>query len=209
MPSAWAASSASAISMAKSSRTSRFPSAAADAMLQRHAVQKLHDDEGLPLFFADFVDGADVGMVQGGSGLRFALEAAQAPADLWLHRQEETSGPRSDAARCPRPYRPHPCRRRRVFRGCGSGKSFARRVEKNRAWTRNVIPRPTASQRAPVSPKGFWLICCEASPVRQESFDFRRLRKATRGVRRISHLQRAILGGFLKGCARPDRHFRR
>ena len=48
-----------------------------DAMLQREAIQKFHGDERLPVLFADFVDGADVGMIQGGCGLRFALEAAQ------------------------------------------------------------------------------------------------------------------------------------
>ena len=33
-----------------------------DAMLQRHAVQKLHGDEGRPVvLLADFVDGADIG----------------------------------------------------------------------------------------------------------------------------------------------------
>ncbi len=40
-------------------------------------VQKLHGDEGLAVLLADFVDGADVGMVQSGGGLRFALEARQ------------------------------------------------------------------------------------------------------------------------------------
>ena len=40
---------------------------AGDTMLQRHTIQKLHGDEGLAVFFADFVNGADVGMVQCGS----------------------------------------------------------------------------------------------------------------------------------------------
>ena len=46
-------------------------------MLQRHAVQILHDDERLPVLLADFVDGADVGMVQGGGCLCFALKTGQ------------------------------------------------------------------------------------------------------------------------------------
>ena len=50
---------------------------AADAMLQRQAFQKLHGDEGLAVLFADVVDRADVGMIQRGRGLRFALKARQ------------------------------------------------------------------------------------------------------------------------------------
>ena len=46
-------------------------------MLQRHAIEKLHGDEGLPVLLADFVDGADVGMVQGGCGLGFALKTGE------------------------------------------------------------------------------------------------------------------------------------
>ena len=46
-------------------------------MLQGLAVEKLHGDEGLAIFFADVVNGADVGMVQCGSGLGFALKAGE------------------------------------------------------------------------------------------------------------------------------------
>ena len=46
-------------------------------MLQRHAVQKFHGDEGLPILLADVVDGADVGMVQRRRGLGFALKAGE------------------------------------------------------------------------------------------------------------------------------------
>jgi hypothetical protein len=35
-----------------------------DKVLQCHAIQKLHRNEGLILVFADFIDGADVGVVQ-------------------------------------------------------------------------------------------------------------------------------------------------
>ena len=45
-------------------------------MLQRHAIQKLHGDERFAVLFVNFVDRADVGMVQSRGGLRFALEAS-------------------------------------------------------------------------------------------------------------------------------------
>src|SRR5712692_9495030 len=48
-----------------------------DAVLQRLPFQKLHDDEGPAFIFADVVDGADVGVVEGGGGARFALEALE------------------------------------------------------------------------------------------------------------------------------------
>ena len=46
-------------------------------MLQRLAVEKLHRNEGLAVVFADVVDGADIGMIEGGSSLRLTVEAAQ------------------------------------------------------------------------------------------------------------------------------------
>ena len=48
-----------------------------DAMLQRHAVQKFHDDEGLAVLLTNFIDGADIGMVQGRGRLRLSLEAGK------------------------------------------------------------------------------------------------------------------------------------
>jgi len=36
---------------------------ARNPMFQRQSIQKLHHDEGLAFMFADFVDGANVGMV--------------------------------------------------------------------------------------------------------------------------------------------------
>jgi hypothetical protein len=50
---------------------------ALDHVFQGHAVQILHSNEGLPTLLADVIDGADVRMVQSGSSLRFALEAAE------------------------------------------------------------------------------------------------------------------------------------
>ena len=123
---AWAASSASAISMASSSTVSISIGTAADGVLERHAVEKLHGDEGrVPSCFVDFVNRADVGMVEGGSGLGFALEALSACASL------ATSSGRNLRAtkRCslgPRLCRRRPCRRRQVFRQCGSARRCGR-----------------------------------------------------------------------------------
>jgi len=41
------------------------------------SLQKFHDDEGLSFVLADLVEGADVGMIQSGSGPRLALEPLQ------------------------------------------------------------------------------------------------------------------------------------
>ena len=46
-------------------------------MLQRQPVQKLHDDEGLPILLPDFMDSADIGMIQCRGCLRLPLEASQ------------------------------------------------------------------------------------------------------------------------------------
>ena len=46
-----------------------------DAVLQRQPVQKLHNDEGLPILLDNVVNRADVGVVQCGRGLGFALKA--------------------------------------------------------------------------------------------------------------------------------------
>ncbi len=68
--------------------------AACDGVLESHAVQELHGDEGLRLVFlgqvfVDFVNGADIGMVQGGGGLGLALETGQSLGILGhLVRQE-------------------------------------------------------------------------------------------------------------------------
>ena len=47
-----------------------------DTVLQRHAVEKLHDHEGTSGFLADVVNRADVGMVQSGSSFSLSPEAA-------------------------------------------------------------------------------------------------------------------------------------
>ena len=46
-------------------------------MLQRYAVQKLHGDERFPILLTDVKDHANIGMIQRGGSLRFALKAAE------------------------------------------------------------------------------------------------------------------------------------
>ena len=48
--------------------------AAGDIVFQSLAVEKFHGDEVAAFEFVNFVDGADVGVIEGGGGLRFALE---------------------------------------------------------------------------------------------------------------------------------------
>jgi hypothetical protein len=48
-----------------------------DPVLQRQSVQKLHGDEGLAVLVVNFVDGADVRMIQCRSSLGFALKAGE------------------------------------------------------------------------------------------------------------------------------------
>jgi len=46
-------------------------------VLQGQAVQKFHGDERFAVLFVNFVDSADVRMIQSRGGLRFTLEARQ------------------------------------------------------------------------------------------------------------------------------------
>jgi len=46
-------------------------------VLQRFPIEKFHRNEGLTVVFTDFVNGADIGMVQGGCSLCFTVEPAQ------------------------------------------------------------------------------------------------------------------------------------
>ncbi len=48
-----------------------------DAVLQRLALQKLHDDEGLAFVLTNLMNGADIGMVERGGGAGLALETLQ------------------------------------------------------------------------------------------------------------------------------------
>ena len=89
---------------------------AGDAVLQRHAIEKFHGDEGLAVLLADVVNGADVGMIQRGGGLGFASGNGRGLAGRWRLLQAEISARRNDSGACPRLCKRHPCRRRRVFR---------------------------------------------------------------------------------------------
>jgi hypothetical protein len=51
--------------------------AAFDAMLQGLAFEELDRDEGQAVLLVDLVNGADIGMVESGGGLSFALKAAE------------------------------------------------------------------------------------------------------------------------------------
>ena len=77
IPSACAASSASAISMASERINFGFQRTPGDAVLQRHAVEILHGDEVLTFALVNLEDHADVGMIQCRSSLCFALETGQ------------------------------------------------------------------------------------------------------------------------------------
>ena len=50
---------------------------AGDDVFERQAVQILHGDECSSLLLPDVVNGADIGMIQGGCRLRFPLETRQ------------------------------------------------------------------------------------------------------------------------------------
>jgi len=46
-------------------------------MLQRQAVQELHHDEWMIVLSPDFMDSANIGVIQGGCGLRLSLKTGQ------------------------------------------------------------------------------------------------------------------------------------
>ncbi len=48
-----------------------------DAVLQRQAVQKLHNEKRMAVLLSNLMDCADIGMVESGSRLRLPLEAGQ------------------------------------------------------------------------------------------------------------------------------------
>ena len=80
--------------------------------------------------FADVIDGADVGMVEGGGGTRLASETFERLRVLRYIVGQELQGDETTEFACPRLCRPHPYHRRRAFLQCGSeiwsGRSLAR-----------------------------------------------------------------------------------
>src|ERR1035441_9932560 len=54
----------------------------ADQVLQGFTVEVLHGDERLAVLFANVVDGADIGMVEGGRGLSLTPETLKSLAVL-------------------------------------------------------------------------------------------------------------------------------
>ena len=99
---------------------------AGDAVLQRHAVQKLHGDERLAVLVVNFVDGADVGMVERRRGLGFALKAGQGLRVFGNFFRQEFQRDESVQASGLRLCKPHPSRHRRAFRRCGNARWFGR-----------------------------------------------------------------------------------
>ena len=77
MPFECAASSASAIWMPRSSTASISSGLPAIRCRRRLPLQQFHGDEGSPIGFVNFVNRADVRVVQRGRGLGLALEAAE------------------------------------------------------------------------------------------------------------------------------------
>src|SRR5579859_2498269 len=59
----------------------KFKRPPGNLVLERHTIQKLHRDEGLPLLFAYVVNCADIGMIKRRRSLSLALEACQ---NLWI-----------------------------------------------------------------------------------------------------------------------------
>ena len=63
-----------------------------NVMLQRHAVEKLHGNKGLPVLVINLVDGTDVRMIQCRRSLRFAAEAGQCLRVLGYFIWQELKG---------------------------------------------------------------------------------------------------------------------
>src|ERR1019366_4108996 len=64
-------------------------------MLQRHAVEKFHSEEHLPVLLANVVDRANIGMIQCRGSLRFALETGER---LWIAGKLFRQEPEGDEA---------------------------------------------------------------------------------------------------------------
>src|SRR5208283_1135285 len=67
--------------------------------LQGQAIQKLHGDESLAVLLADVVDRANVGVVQSGRGLGFALKTSEGPRVMGDRVGQELEGDKTMQAR--------------------------------------------------------------------------------------------------------------
>jgi hypothetical protein len=63
-----------------------------DAVLQRLALQQFHGNEGLPIVFVNFVNGANVGVIEGRGCLGFALETLERLMVLRQSLRQELQG---------------------------------------------------------------------------------------------------------------------
>ena len=95
---------------------------AAHAVLQAHALQLLHHDEGMAVDVFDVVDGADAGMVQLRGGARFPEKAVQRLAVVHHLVGNKLQGDVTAKARVDRRRTPRPCHRHRAFPRSGSGR---------------------------------------------------------------------------------------
>src|SRR5215467_9087738 len=68
---------ATAISISKGRKVFHLQRAAVDELFQKDAFQILHRDESLAILLVDLVNGANVGMVEGGCRLGLAAKAHQ------------------------------------------------------------------------------------------------------------------------------------
>jgi hypothetical protein len=66
--------------------------AAGDGVLERLALEEFHDDEGMAVFFAGIVNRTDIGVIKGGGGLGFALEAFEGGGVAGQGFREEFKG---------------------------------------------------------------------------------------------------------------------
>ncbi len=87
-----------------------------DAMFQRHTIQKLHGDECFVVLVVNFVDGADIGMIQCRCRLGFALKAAEGLRVFGYVVRQELESDKAAELPHPRPNRRRPSRRHRSFR---------------------------------------------------------------------------------------------
>jgi len=75
---------------------------AGDAIFQGGAFQQFHGDEGESVLFGDFVDGANVGVIEGGGGARLqpkTLESSAVPCQVWREKLESHMTPEAQVFR--------------------------------------------------------------------------------------------------------------